>query len=47
MGIYILDFNLILTKMYCIGANTKIIKKIKATFKVKNKKISQNHFLSK
>ena len=44
---YILCLNLILTKIYCAGPNTKITKKIKNTFKSKNKQLSQYYFLSK
>ena len=44
---YILCLNLVLIKIYCIGPNAKIIKKIKKTFRGKNKQLSQYYFLSK
>ena len=44
---YILCLNLILTKMYCIGPNAKIINKIENTLRNKNKQLSQYYFLSK
>ena len=44
---YILCLKLTLTKIYCTGPNTKIIKKIKKTFKSKNNELSQYYFLSK